>query len=168
MGFSLGQEEFRSLYERCAPVVFRRALALLGREADAWDVVQDVFSRLLEEDESFRDEEHPVAWAFRVTTNIALNLLRRRGVRERHLEAVQAEPALEPRVAEAREFLSALCAQLNDRCWKVAVLHLLDGMTQDEIAGVLGISRKTVVRDLHALRVAASNMSSSPTEVLNG
>lgn len=38
----------QALYERLRLTVFRRALRLLGREEDAWDVVQEVFQKLIE------------------------------------------------------------------------------------------------------------------------
>ncbi len=44
----LGAEELRDLYERYAPVIHRRALALVGRDADAWDIVQEVFEKMLQ------------------------------------------------------------------------------------------------------------------------
>src|SRR5205807_662621 len=78
----LSRQELETLYRQYAPVLFRRARRLVGRDAEAWDVVQQVFERLMTSSEAFRREASPMTWLWRITTNVALNHLRSRSLRE--------------------------------------------------------------------------------------
>src|SRR5207253_2763459 len=66
MAKGLGREELQRLYTQLAPAIHRRARLLLGRDADAWDVVQEVFEKMLQMGERFRGEAQPMTWAWRV------------------------------------------------------------------------------------------------------
>ncbi len=154
------RERFDAFYTRYAPVAHRRVAALLRRDADAWDVVQEVFRRVLGANLDFPSELAELSWVYRASTNLALKVLRSRKVREPLAgEAAADEPSLEPRHLEARNFTRVLAADLNERELEVAVLHLHDGMTQDEIAAVLEVSRKTIVRDLQTIRALAERLA---------
>jgi RNA polymerase sigma-70 factor, ECF subfamily len=155
------QAEVRQCYERFSPVVYRRALRMLGRDADAWDVVQEVFRQLLQSGAAFRGEARPITYLYRITTNLCLNHLRGREVRGEGRAAQSRQPSVEhagpePGLSEARELLMKLAASLDDRSARVAVLHFMDGLTQDEIGKVLGMSRKTVGRVLERIRRSAA------------
>lgn len=169
MARGLGPHELRELYERYAPMIHRRALALLGRDADAWDVVQEVFERLLKSGSQFRHEARPTTYVYRVTTNVALNALRARSVREPGRDPESAPDATADHAAtEAADLLRVLSRSVPDRQMEVAVLHYLDGMTQEEIAEVLGLSRKTIGRDLEQLRARAAELAAAPGGKANG
>lgn len=151
------RDQVRALYASYAPVVFRRARLFLGRDADAWDVVQEVFERLLKPGSGFRGEAQPMTWIYRVTTNLALNALRGRALREPASSADPPEKAPEQVVGvgdaiEARQWLQRWLALLDDRELEVASLLYLDGLSQQEVAEVLGLSRKTIGREVEALR----------------
>jgi RNA polymerase sigma-70 factor (ECF subfamily) len=136
--------EVESLYRRYGPAVFRRAHALLGREADAHDAVQDVFVRVLHSYGQFRHESSPMTWLYRVTTNLCLN--RMRDTRRRAELLRQQDP--EQTVAGVRLELSPdvrdLLRSVPEEVAAAAVYHHVDGMTHEEIAGLLGVSRRTV------------------------
>ena len=59
----LTRDEVQRLYAQFAPVVFRRARVLLARDADAWDVVQEVFERMLTHGAGFRGEARPMMFS---------------------------------------------------------------------------------------------------------
>ncbi|RKH91536.1 RNA polymerase sigma factor, partial [Corallococcus sp. AB038B] len=52
----LSPTEIQDLYDRYAPGMYRRAFALLQREADAWDAVQEAYIRLIQSAADFRRE----------------------------------------------------------------------------------------------------------------
>ena len=56
--------------------LFRTALAILGRKADAEDIVQDVFVKLVEHSPHFESPAHETAWLMRVTINLCKSRLR--------------------------------------------------------------------------------------------
>ena len=68
------------LMERHASRVFRVAFGITRNEADAEEVVQDVFLALFEKISAFEERAALGTWLYRVTTNAAL--LRRRGKRQ--------------------------------------------------------------------------------------
>lgn len=54
-----------ALAEQYAGMLYRLAYARTGSRADAEDVMQEVFVRLLRARPEFRDEEHAKAWLLR-------------------------------------------------------------------------------------------------------
>jgi RNA polymerase sigma-70 factor, ECF subfamily len=159
MSQGLDPAELEELYDRYAPGMYRRALALLRREADAWDAVQEACIRLIRGAASFRREAQPMTYVYRVTTNVCLNMLRSRAVREVPTQDEEPElgvDALAP--VECRDFLVKLSRELDERDLTVATLYYLDGMTQEEIAQVLGLSRKTIVRAVQRISGLARDM----------
>ena len=158
----LTRDEVQRLYAQFAPVVFRRARVLLARDADAWDVVQEVFERMLTHGSGFRGEAHPMTWVYRVTTNLALNHLRGRKLREPILTVVPVEPSNGLDHVEARQLLSKWLGRLDERELEVATLLFIDGLTQQEVADVLGLSRKTIVREVEELRQKLESLGALP------
>ena len=154
MARALDEEELRALYVELAPAVHRRALALLGDESEAWDVVQEVFRKLVESPAAFRREARPMTFAYRVATNLCLNLLRSQRVRAR--ADTPPEPALQPAQADARELLMHLLDRLDERALQIATLHFFDGLTQEEISEAIGLSRKTIGLELQKIRALAA------------
>src|SRR5258707_4188853 len=68
---------FSGLYERHYEAVFRTALRVTGRPADAEDVLQTVFGRLLSGSEHDEAARRPAAYFRRAAVNAAVDLLRR-------------------------------------------------------------------------------------------
>lgn len=167
----MDRQAVEALYARYAPVIFRRARVLLGRDADAWDAVQEVFTRMLTSGDSFRGEARPMTWVYRVTTNTCLNLLRTRKLREPRLSLVPDPtddgPAFEPEATglasvETRQLLDLWLRGLTDREVEVASLLYLDGLTQQEVADILGLNRKTITREVDALRAKLEALGALP------
>ena len=167
----LDRQAIAALYARYSPAIFRRARLLLGRDADAWDAVQEVFTRMLTDGDSFRGEARPMTWVYRITTNTCLNLLRSRKLREPRLALVgdgaseDALPELEATglsSVEARQLIDTWLRTLTERELEVASLLYLDGLTQQEVADVLGLSRKTILREVEALRAKLEGLDALP------
>lgn len=152
MSQGLSSAELEELYDRYAPGMYRRALGLLQREADAWDAVQESCIRLIQGAAGFRREARPMTYIYRVTTNVCLNMLRSRALRDVAVEEGGGDvgvDALAP--AECRDFLVKLARHLDERGLTVAALYYVDGLSQEEIAQVLGLSRKTIVREVQRI-----------------
>ncbi|PYM54312.1 MAG: RNA polymerase subunit sigma-24, partial [Candidatus Rokuibacteriota bacterium] len=66
------QAALESLMERFAPRVYRLAYGITRNEADAEEVVQDVFLTLFRKISSFEGRSALSTWIYRVTTNAAL------------------------------------------------------------------------------------------------
>jgi RNA polymerase sigma-70 factor, ECF subfamily len=155
----MDRAELEQLYGRCGAAVERRCRALLGDGEEARDMVQEVFLRAVIHAEEFRGDSSPLTWLYRISTNLCLNRLRDR---KQHLPlelfaAVLPERASTPegRLA-ARQAARLLLAGLDERTQSAIVYRYLDGMTQDEIAGVTGWSRKTLGKKLRAFEERAA------------
>jgi RNA polymerase sigma-70 factor (ECF subfamily) len=131
-------------YSRYGPALLRKAERMLRNRADAQDVVHALFLELLQQTTPRSD----LPYLYRAVTNRCLNLLRDRSARARLLE--QAALPLEPvrTTCEARaidlDLLSKLVAMLDRSASEILVYRYLDDMSQEEIAALLGLSRKTV------------------------
>jgi hypothetical protein len=81
------------LYERNYEAVFRAALRMTGNPADAEDVLQTVFLRVMARGDGLEGVELPAAYFRRAAVNAAVDVLRRRDVR--------AESAVDPGALQA-------------------------------------------------------------------
>lgn len=142
---SLDRADVERLYRQHGHLVLRRARLILGSEADAQEVLQEVFASLLRSPGEVRSDGSVVAWLYRSTTHRSLNLLRdrRTGARllERHLEPrSEARDARSDALLEVRDLL----ARMPEEVGAAVVYHHLDGMTYAEVAELLGCSRRKV------------------------
>jgi RNA polymerase sigma-70 factor, ECF subfamily len=142
----MGDEWTRDLYARHGAMVLRRARTLLGDEEAAWDALQEVFVRALRNRRAFRRESSPTTWLYRITTNYCFNVLRDAGRRDSKLRGL-APPALtdgDRSPPDVRLAVSEILARLPDELCEIAVYHHVDHMSHDEIAAVMGVSRRTI------------------------
>lgn len=150
----LEYREVAALYERYGKMVLRRCRQLLRDEAQAEDAAQNVFVLFLTNRERLTSE-FPSSLLNRIATNHCLNLIRdgRRqdpGVSEWLRRVADWEdPA--PRL-EARSLLKRLFGMHEESTRTMAVLHLLDGMTLEEVAEETGLSVSGVRKRLRGLR----------------
>ena len=152
----VGDAWIEDLYQRYGPAVLRRARTLLGDEPAAWDAVQEVFVRALQEGSRFRHEASPMSWLYRITTNHCLNRLRDRG-RRAHLLREQLGGAPPPvrRMASYRSPCARSCASLPREVSEIAIYSYLDRMGHDEIAALLGLSPRTIRNRLREFQTRA-------------
>ncbi len=134
-----------------------RFLARRARNtADAREVAQEVYVRLLRMERKDRIR-NPRAYLYRVAVNLLHEYeLKRRAesdglrgwVPEQLVDAaaLRAEGDAEAQIIGRR--LQAVLGELPVKCRAVLVMHRRDGMTCDEIAAKLGISRSMVKRYL--------------------
>ncbi len=149
------------LYRDYGPAVYRRCVRLLRDRELARDATQDVFVQLIRQWSTSTAPDAVLAWIYRVATNHCLNLLRsrhRHGEVSLELEAGHAGPigAIDPQRLVAQEVLSRFDATTQ----AIAVGVFVDGMEHEELARVLGISRRTVSRRLEAFVASARELVS--------
>lgn len=135
----------------------RKAERMLRSREDAVDVVHALFADLLPSWTSDVD----LPYLYRAVTNRCLNLVRDRGTRARLLEREATAAAPLGRVRLDDEIvgvglLAALTERLDEAHLQVLVCRFIDDMTQEEIAGHLGVSRKTIGKRLDRIRDAVT------------
>jgi RNA polymerase sigma factor (sigma-70 family) len=150
-------------YRAHGHLVLRRARTLLGNDAEAQEVLQEVFMTLLREPDAYGGRSSMTTWLYRVTTNMCLNLMRNDKTRQRLLEAHVAPVVHEARQesadtwAAARQFLDRMPEDLV----QATIFHAVDGMTHQEIAEVMGCSRRHVGNLLDRARAWPSSQETT-------
>lgn len=133
------------LYRTHGAAVLRRARRLMPCEADAQELVQDVFTALVRDPAPLLASSSPMALLYKATTHRALNRLRDAGTRRRLLErSPAAVTPTGPHGPDAHTRLQRVLALLPDDQAAAVVYHHLDGMTHAEIATLLECSRRHV------------------------
>ena len=148
---------FRAHHDR----VFRTAHRITGSPADAEDVLQTVFLRLVKSEESYDLSENPEAYLSRAAINASLDLLRSRGrtkpvdLDEMEIEALPSRTQ-NPEAAHADRELHRLIrdavAGLGKTAGEMFVLRYYEGYDNQEIAKVLSTSPMVVGVVLHRAR----------------
>jgi RNA polymerase sigma-70 factor (ECF subfamily) len=141
---------FAGLYERHYDAVFRAALRITGNPADAEDVLQTVFLRVL----SHTDEAdaRPAAYFRRAAVNAAVDLLRRRVV---HAETAYDDEAPHASVDPAfllKEQLRRAIATLDADDATLFLLRYVEGFSNQELADEFELEKNNVAVRLYRIR----------------
>jgi RNA polymerase sigma-70 factor, ECF subfamily len=140
------------LYDRHAHLVFSLALRVLRNQADAEEVVQEVFLQVWREAERYDPARGtPQAWLMMLTRTRAIDKLRAaRRLGECRREAAIMEqtvlpppPGADDQVAE-RQLVLGVLAGLSSSHRQLLELAYYEGLTQTEIAGRTGLPLGTV------------------------
>ena len=136
---------FEGLVRRHFRAAYAVALAILGNQADAEDVCQDAFIRVLERLEDCRHPDRFAAWLLQIVRNGARNHVGYRRVRaaaplEKVSVATPENPSRDLERTELRETLQVALGELSEVKRQVVLLHDLEGWKHREIAEELGIS----------------------------
>lgn len=142
------EEDYQAIVEEFSDMIYRTAYQNLMNVADAEDVVQDVFIRLLRHrKKSFTDREHLKAWLLRVAVNRCRDY--RRFVLHRNETLLQEVPETEaPQANHLFEEIAGL--PKDDRT--IVYLHYYEGYSIKEIAKILGKNPNTVSSKLTRAR----------------
>ena len=138
------------LYQQYGPAVYRRCLRILRDPEAARDATQEVFMKLVRDMSKLEDRETVLPWIYRVATNACLNH-RRNATRRGDDVAVpdlELADSAQPDALPVRALAQQLLSQFDESTQTVAVGVLVDGMEHEEVAELLGISRRTVARRL--------------------
>lgn len=136
---TISTQQLEDAYDAYGAAVYRLAMTYLGRYADAEDVTQETFCRLLYRAHTFADENHQKRWLLQVAANLCRNQLR--GFwRKRVTPLEDTVPAAAPEELEALNAVMALPEQ-----FKLPIhLHYYEGYSVAEIAEILKLGQSAV------------------------
>jgi RNA polymerase sigma-70 factor (ECF subfamily) len=144
---------FAELYERHYEAVFRAALRITGNPADAEDVLQTVFVRVLGRGGEAEDVSLPGAYFRRAAVNAAVDVLRRREMRaESGYDNDAPHAAVQPPLL-LKERLRRALATLDRDDASLFLLRHVEGLSIEELAGMFEIEKNNVTVKLHRIRV---------------
>lgn len=155
------RHQFAALFSSQRGALVRWLARLTGDRHAAEDLAQDAYVKTAAAAEA-GTVQHPQSFLYQTARNLAFDHLRRQKVRaavhppasDRLMAVVEAvptgEPSPEARLLDrerVRRFQAAL-AELPERARQVLVLQRLHGLTQAEIARRLGVTERTIAKDL--------------------
>ena len=164
--------DFDSLYRTHFSGVHRFIFHFVQNAALADELAQDVFLKAHEAWGSFRGEAPERIWLLRIARNVCLDYLR--SPRARHAKAVPldeggeitAAPGCEPpltveqaaRQAEMTDCVQRFVLSLPETLRTPLILHDMEGLTNAQIAQVLGVSLEASKMRLHRARAGLRQM----------
>jgi RNA polymerase sigma-70 factor, ECF subfamily len=162
---------FRSLVERHQRRAFAIALSLVRDENDARELVQDAFLRVYRGLNSFQGGSSFFTWLYRIITNLSIDLIRKPGrqladIDEARFESDESQEAEFPLlsrvdgsdpvdVVRRREIAGRLQAALDalpPYHRGVIVMREIEGLSYEEMATAMGVSKGTIMSRLFHAR----------------
>ncbi|MDP4153782.1 MAG: sigma-70 family RNA polymerase sigma factor [Bacillota bacterium] len=137
--YLLGTDEYiKHIVTQYSQMLLRIALTRLKSAADAEDVVQEVYIKLMTKAPSFHSEEHERAWLIRTTINLSCDMLKSSARKNIPLCDDLAMPQ-----DETTQLLSAV-QSLPEKYSTVLHLYCYEGYSIKEIARILALPAATV------------------------
>ena len=146
----------------------RHILAMVRNQAEAEELTQDTYARALERIGQLRDPQAALAWMYRIATTVALDRLRQRrpstipldtvvpaGEKAEQAAARERAPSLLEGALESSEMsecVQGYLAALPDDYRIAILLHDAHGLSNPEIAELLGCSLATAKIRVHRAR----------------
>lgn len=157
---------FGKLVEKYQRRVYSLAFGILRQREDAWDVAQEAFVKAYKKLDRFEGNAAFYTWLYRITYNLSIDTLREKARRDTVdlNESRKIEEALESdgqphehpdQMAQRKELhrvLQEAMKKLSDKHRAIIVLREVEGLSYEEMAEVLGISKGTVMSRLFHAR----------------
>ncbi len=145
------------LLDKYGDMVLRIAYTYLKNRADAEDIVQDVFLRIIDKKPPFNDENHEKSWLIRATINMCKNKVNLFWNKNKcSIDDVQ-EFAVSDKYNTDTSVFQAVMA-LGEKYRVVVYMYYYEGYSTPEIAKVIGKSETTIRSLLHRARNKLKDM----------
>jgi RNA polymerase sigma-70 factor (ECF subfamily) len=141
--------DLERIYDDHAPALFAFLLNFTRNESDTRDLLQELFVKLALNPGLLSGVREPRAFLIRLSHNLAVDLTRRRGVRQRNHDQLALEaddlfsPVANPDEQDFRRALTNALGELPPEQRAVVHLKLWEGLTFEEIAATLELSPNT-------------------------
>lgn len=166
------QAAFRLLVERYQRKVYSVAYSMVRNPEDAMDLSQEAFIKAYRNLDGFQGSSSFYTWIYRITVNLAIDHLRKRGRYHsvdyddrigRNDDEVAGDGSILPSRLdtnpsknlirrELADKMEAALATLSEKHRTILLMREVDGMSYEDMAEVLGISKGTVMSRLHHAR----------------
>jgi len=153
------RQDYEALNRRWRPALVAFFLRRVRDHAEAEDLTQEVFLRMLRTDAA---QGAPDGYIFQIAHNLLVDRSRRSRIRQRYRDAVAASPSddtdpLDPqRIVLGRAELARFAAALEDlpeRTRTMFTLYRIDQMSQDMIGEAFDISKSAVKKQIASAMV---------------
>jgi len=149
------EEVFNEIFNTHYNKVFRLCKGYFnGNEELASDTAQDVFIKVWEYLETFRNEASISTWIYRISVNTCLLHLRKQSTKKEIKTEKLPSVALETYSFEEEEKLQKMyaCIQKLSEKDRIIILMVLEGVDYPQIADVVGITEETLRVRIHRIK----------------
>lgn len=147
---SSNRKQLEMLYEKVGRPALGKIMNLIGSQAAAEEILQDIFVDLWNEKRKFSDIRQAYAWVYRCATNKAIDFLR---LKKNQTQSLDAEGAQEPFInedtiesLELKNIWQQIHQKWPEKELAVFIYRYFEGLSQQEVCEVMGISRRSVNR----------------------
>ncbi|MBL9036926.1 MAG: sigma-70 family RNA polymerase sigma factor [Archangium sp.] len=179
------QRAFKLLVERYQRKVYAVALNMLKDKEDARDATQEAFIKVYKYLEYFKGDASFYTWLYRITFNICIDLIRRKGSKgDEHVEfdesvrldtaeanigALGSKLGTNPQKSALRKELAdkitAAIQQLPETHRQILLLREIEGMSYEDLATTLEIPKGTVMSRLFHARLKMQKLLNEYVEL---
>ncbi len=149
-------KRYKALYTVHYPKVMRLCLGYVAGDQDvAEDLTQEIFIKIWENLESFRNESSISTWIYRISVNTCLSKLRTRKKSSRTIAIAEVPEIVEEHLEADRENqLTQLyeCIQKLSETNRAIILLVLEGLPQNEISEIIGIKHDAIRTRIHRIK----------------
>ncbi|WP_418262216.1 RNA polymerase sigma factor [Flavobacterium faecale] len=154
----LNQELFQEMYHEYKSLVYNVALSYVQNVEDAEEITQDVFVKLYQSIDSFKQQSTLKTWIYRITINKSLDFLKhknsqkrffifgKRSENENEIQNISSfeHPGILLENKEKSKLLFEVINQLNENQKTAFILSKIDGLSNPEISTIMELSISSV------------------------
>jgi RNA polymerase sigma factor (sigma-70 family) len=148
-------EVFKVIYSEQYSKIFRLCKGYFnGDEATAADATQEVFIKVWQHMDGFRNESSINTWIYKIAVNTCLLYLRKASTKKELNTETFPDKADEPYDSVTEQRLQKMynCIQQLDQTNRLIILMVLEGVDYVEIASIVGISEDTLRVKIHRIK----------------
>jgi RNA polymerase sigma-70 factor (family 1) len=160
------KEAFHLLYVRYGSKIRKFARSYLKQEQDSEELVQDVFLKLWDKKEMLDSLGNLRAFIYKIAVNSIYDFIRRKNIEQAFLDYSKAGTEVSDQTWDEVVFkdmlfhVTQLIKKMPDQRRKIFIMSKKEGLSNDEIAEALHLSKRTVENQLYrATSFLKKNMS---------
>lgn len=149
------KDAFRLIYDRYGIKIYRFALSYLKSEHDAEELVQEVFLKLWDKREKLNSLLNIQAFIYKIAVNSIYDFIRRKNVEQAFLSFAEGKTELTDETWQEIIFndmlaqINSLMEKMPEQRRKIFKMSKENGLSNDEIAETLGLSKRTVENQIY-------------------
>ena len=147
---------YQELFERYAPRIYQFSLSYLKNQADAEELVQDVFLKIWEKRDTLDQSKNIKSFIFKIAVNTIYDFIRHKNIENAFSDFVRSNSEVGSNNTwhsvifdEMQENLQKLLSQLPEQQQKIFQLSKEEGFSNEEIATKMNLSKRTVENHLY-------------------
>lgn len=149
------EAQFNELFHQHYHKVLRLCKGYFNGDNDmASDATQEVFIKVWENLDSFRNESAISTWIFRISVNTCLMHLRKKSSKKEINSTLFPNIETDTYTTEIEEKINKMyaCIQTLEDTNKIIILMVLENLEYGEIANVVGINEETLRVRIHRIK----------------